>query len=55
MTEEAIVELTKLMIKEHIDQSTKKYVFTKEELLKFCIKMLKKIKQFEEVKDEQKL
>ena len=47
MTEEAIIVLTKMMIKEHISNNQDKYIFTKEELIKFCIKLIKVINQVE--------
>ena len=41
MTEETILVLTEMLIKEHGNKTEGKYIFAKEELIRFCIKMLK--------------
>lgn len=39
--EDIIYELTKLKIKAHVEESNIRYVYTKEQLIDICIKMLK--------------
>ena len=49
MLDDTIEELTRIYIEEHLDSSDKKhYVLTKEELIKFCIKLIKVIKRIDE-------
>lgn len=49
MLDDTIEELTKLYIKEHLEtKDNKHYVLTKEELMKFCIKLVKLMKQIED-------
>ena len=49
MLEETIEELTKLYIKENFDKTKKvKFIITKEELIKFCIKLVKVVKKIDE-------
>lgn len=46
LIEESIEIITKMFIEEHINGTDKeKYVITKEELYKFCIKLLKEIEK----------
>ena len=45
MTEEVIYELTKLYLKE-IDKKEDKFIMTKKELIKFCLKMMKVIERY---------
>lgn len=46
MTDDVIYELTKLYLKE-IGKEDDKFVMTKKELIKFCLKMMKVVKQAE--------
>ena len=46
INEEAIEELTKLKIKEHFKKEDKKITLTKEELIQFCINLLKLIEKY---------
>ena len=47
MLDDAIEIITKMMIEEHLKiKSSKKYVITKTDLYKFCIKLLKTIKKY---------
>lgn len=46
MNDIAIEELTKLKIKEHFKKSDKKITLTKEELIQFCINLLKLIEKY---------
>mgnify|MGYP001624198914 FL=1 len=46
MNEEIIQELIKLKIKEHFKQDKKYYRLDKEQLLDFCIKLLKEIEKY---------
>lgn len=46
MNQQAIEELTKLKIKEHFKKSDKKITLTKEELIQFCINLLKFIEKY---------
>ena len=46
MNQEAINELTKLKIKEHFKKENKKITLTKEELIQFCINLLKLIEKY---------
>lgn len=49
MLDDTIEELTRIYIEEHLQSSDKKqYVLTKEELIKFCIKLIKVIKRIDE-------
>lgn len=49
MVEDSIEILTKQMIEEHFNKSElQKYVITKNDLYRFCIKLLKVINKFEE-------
>lgn len=45
INEDAIEELTKLKIKEHFKKENKKITLTKEELISFCIKLVKTIEK----------
>lgn len=50
MLDDTIEELTKLYIKEHLEtKDNKHYVLTKEELIKFCIKLVKVIKKIDDM------
>lgn len=49
MTEETILVLTEMLIKEHENKTESKYIFTKEELIRFCIKFMKIIEQNEKI------
>lgn len=44
MNQEAINELIKLKIKEHFKKENKFYKLSKEDLIDFCIKLIKVIK-----------
>lgn len=44
--EDAIDILTNMLIKEHIEGNNKIITITKEDLLKFCIKLLKRIEKY---------
>lgn len=47
MLEEVIEILTKQMIEEHFKgNDTKKYIITKQELYRFCIKLIKLINNY---------
>ena len=39
--EDVIYELTKLKIKAHVEEPQIKYIYTKEQLIDLCIKMIK--------------
>ena len=39
--EDVIYELTKLKIKAHIEEPQVKYIYTKEQVIDLCIKMIK--------------
>lgn len=43
MTQEVIEELTKLYLKE-IDKEQEKFVMTKKDLIKFCLKLMKVVR-----------
>lgn len=45
MNEEAINKLVELKIKEHFKQDKKYYRLNKEQLIDFCIKLLKEIER----------
>lgn len=47
MTEEVIEQLTRIYLKE-IDKEQDKFIMTKKELIKFCLKMMKIIKRCED-------
>lgn len=50
MLDDTIDELTKLYIEEHLKNYDKKhYIVTKEELMKFCIKLVKVVKRIEDM------
>lgn len=50
MLDDTIEELTKLYIKEHLEnKNNKRYVLTKEQLMKFCIKLVKVIKKIDDM------
>lgn len=50
MLDDTIEELTKLYIKEHLEtKDNKHYVLKKEELMKFCIKLVKVIKKIDDM------
>lgn len=46
MNQEAIEKLVELKIKEHFKQDKKYYRIDKEQLIDFCIKLLKKIEKY---------
>ena len=46
MNNEAIEIMTKLYIKEHFKGDKSKYIISKEELIKFCIKLVKEIERY---------
>ena len=48
MSDDVIEELTKLQIKEHFEGTKGRFVLTKEELIRFCIKMMKVVRKYEE-------
>lgn len=48
MTDDVIYELTKILCKEHNEGNKEKFIITREELIRFCIKMMKIIKRVEE-------
>ena len=39
--EDVLYELTKLKIKAHVEEPQVKYIYTKEQLIDLCIKMIK--------------
>lgn len=45
MIDDTIDVLTELIIKEHFKNEKNKYVISKEELIRFCIKMMKEIQR----------
>ena len=45
MIEDTIVVLTEMLIKEHCIKKDDRYVISKEELIRFCIKVMKVIEQ----------
>lgn len=45
MNQQAIEELTKLKIKEHFKKENKKVIMSKEELIQFCIDLIKTIEK----------
>lgn len=47
MTEDVILKLTELLCKEHKEGTKDKFIITKEELIRFCIKMMKVIERCE--------
>lgn len=50
MLDDTVEELTKLYIKEHLESNDEKhYILTKEELIKFCIKLVKVIKKIDDM------
>ena len=46
MNQEAINKLVELKIKEHFKKENKKITLTKEELIQFCINLLKLIEKY---------
>ena len=48
MTDDAIVVLTEILIKEHLKGSQEKFIATKEELARFCIKVVKEMQRIYE-------
>lgn len=46
MNQEAIEKLVELKIKEHFKQDKKYYRIDKEQLIDFCIKLLKEIEKY---------
>lgn len=46
MNQEAINELVKLKIKEHFKKENKFYKLSKEDLIDFCIKLIKVIESY---------
>lgn len=47
MTEETIYQLTKMYLEE-VDKKQDKFIMTKQELIGFCIKLMKVLKRVEE-------
>jgi len=45
MTDDAIVALTEILIKEHLRGDKEKYILTKVELARFCIKVIKEMQK----------
>ena len=45
INEDALEELTKLKIKEHFKKEDKKVIMSKEELIQFCIDLIKTIEK----------
>lgn len=45
MTDDAIVVLTEILIKEHLTGDKEKYILTKVELARFCIKVVKEMQR----------
>lgn len=55
MTEETIFELTKLKIEEHEKNRNKepiKYIMTKEQIIDFCIKLMKVVENIENMEGD---
>ncbi len=48
MTDDTILALTEIIIKEHFKGSQEKYVLTKIELARFCIKVVKEMQKIYE-------
>lgn len=48
MTDDVIVVLTEILIKEHLKGNQEKYVLTKVELARFCIKVIKEMQRIYE-------
>lgn len=48
MTDDAIIALTEILIKEHLIGNNEKYILTKVELARFCIKVVKEIQRIYE-------
>lgn len=48
MTDDAIIALTEILIKEHLNRDEKKYILTKVELARFCIKVVKEMQRIYE-------
>ena len=46
MNQEAINELIKLKIKTHYEEKNKQFIISKEELIQFCINLLKLIEKY---------
>lgn len=46
MNNEAIEIMTKLYIEEHFKKENCRFILTKEELIKFCIKLVKEIEKY---------
>ena len=46
INEDAIEELTRLKIKEHFKKENKKVIMSKEELIQFCINLLKFVEKY---------
>lgn len=45
MLDDVINVLTEIIIKEHIKQDNDKYILTKQELARFCIKVIKEVQR----------
>ncbi len=43
--DDTIIVLTEILIKEHISGDHKKFILTKKELAKFCIKVIKEMQR----------
>lgn len=48
MTEDTIEVLTEILIREHLIGNKEKFVLTKEELARFCIKVVKEMQRIYE-------
>ncbi len=44
-TDDTIVALTEILIKEHIEGNKEKFILTKEDLARFCIKVVKEMQK----------
>lgn len=45
VTDDAIVVLTEILIKEHIEGNKEKFILTKEDLARFCVKVIKEVQR----------
>lgn len=48
MTDDTILVLTEILIKEHFKGNQKKYIVDKEQLIKLCIKVVKEMQKIYE-------
>lgn len=52
MLDDTVAELTRIYIEEYLkNENKKKYVVTKDELIQFCIKLVKVIKRVDDVNE----